>query len=145
MIIWFLILVESLISINFTQRIVARAIQYVFGVTKLLNEIHILCKSHTFSGPIVIRVFQDRNLFRLLREIEVNEIKSPRDIGSSEKEKCLYISDRAEKCVWKSTRENANQHKIIKWLTTDYEPGTLSVSNDGQLLMVNYLVHSLMI
>ena len=117
---------------------------YFFGVTKLRNEIYVLCRS---PSPALneIRVFEDRTPFRLQKEIEIKEILLPWDIVSNEKKKCLYVSDFGQKCVSKITRETNDQHKIIKWLTTDYKPRTLSVSSDGQLLMVNDSSHCLMI
>ena len=110
------------------------------GVTKLRKEIYILC-------PLdhLIRVYEDREPFRLQKDMEIEETKFPRDIGSSEQENCLYVSDNDERCVWKITRETDDQHKIIKWLTTDYKPWTLSVSREGELLMINRSSHSLMI
>ena len=142
----FFILVVCPISINFTQRIEIGGNEYVRGVTKLRNEIYVLCRSiSSSSSNHVIRVFEDRIPFRLQKTIEIKEIKYPRDIGSSEKGNCLYVSDYDEKCVWKITRETDDQHKIIKWLTTDYQPYTLSVSSDGQLLMVNHSSSILMI
>lgn len=61
-------------------------------------------------------------------------IKNPFDIGSSEKVNCVYISDFDEKCVWKIT---ADKYKIIKWLTIDFKPSTLSVTSEGQLLLTS--------
>ena len=130
------ILVVCPISINFTQRIEIGRNEDVRGVTKLRNEIYVLCASSPSSSD-VIRVFEDRIPFLLQKTIEVKEIKYPRGIGSTDKGNCLYVCDSEEKCVWKMTRETDDQHKIIKWLTTDYEPYTLSVSSDGQLLVVN--------
>jgi len=137
----------SLISINFTQRIERRRANTLGGVTKLRNEIYVLCESNSSSAlnVCVIRVFQDRTPFHLQKEIEIKGIQIAGDIGSSEKENCLYISDLRDYCVWKITRETGNHHKSICWLTTDYEPRTLSVSSDGQLLMFNDSSHSLMI
>src|SRR6218665_4166369 len=80
-----------------------------------------------------------------MKNIEIEDMKYLYDIGSSEKENCLYVSDYVDKCVWKITIETVDQHKIIKWLTIDYEPRTLSVSRDGELLMINHSSHSLMI
>src|SRR5688572_8531879 len=99
------------------------------GLTKLRNEIYILCESSVF-------VFEVRTPFRLRRKIEIEEIKYPYDIGSSEKENCLYVSDHGENCIWKITREGDDHYNIIKWLTTDYDPLPLSVSSNGQLLVV---------
>lgn len=121
---------------------------HVYGTTKLRNEIYVLCRCH---APVshMIYVFEDRNPFRLRKKIEINQIKSPEDIVSSEKENCLYVSDSAKRYVWKVTREIHSQISILlgidhmpgttehyyRPLTTDYYPPTLSVSSNNQLLV----------
>jgi len=117
----------------------------VRGVTKLRNEIYVLCGVY-YSAPNVIRVFEDRNPFCLQNEIEIKQIISLDDIGSNENENCLYVCDILKQCVWKVIRGiRGDQYEIIKWLITDYEPRTLSVSSGGQLLMINSSSHRLMI
>src|SRR6218665_2576260 len=136
----FFILVVRGITINFTQRIDMQLSRRARGITKLRNEIYVLCPLDR-----LIRLYEDRYPFRLKKDMEIEETKFPFHIVSSEKENCLYVSDIREKCVWKITRETDDQHKIIKWLTTDYKPWTLSVSSDNELLMINDSSHSLMI
>src|SRR6218665_2443642 len=117
------ILVVRPITIDVTQRIEMSENQEIWGVTKLRNEIYILSEAR--DGVLSrIRVFNDRYPFRLQREIKAEEISISTDIGSSEKENCLYVSDHKEECVWKITRETDDTHKIIKWLTTYYKPRT---------------------
>lgn len=130
-------------SINLTQRVDIRENEYVHGVSKLGNEIFVLC--YVSFVPCVIRVFEDRNPFRFQRNIKLEKINGAFDVGASEKQNCLYVSDYLENCVWKITREIGDQHKILKWLKTDYKPMTLSVNSDGQLLMVNRKSSSLVI
>src|SRR6218665_1235339 len=116
----------------------------IWGVTKLRNEIYILLEAR--DGVLSrIRGFNDRYPFRLQTEIKAEEINGQSDIGSSENENCLYVSEFVERCVWKITRETDDTHKIIKWLTTDYKPWRLSVSRDGELLLINDLSPHLMI
>ena len=135
------VLVLCPFRINFTQKFRTNEIEEVHGVTKLQHEIYVLYKKD------VILVFDDQRSFNLQRKIEINEMGSPWDIGANEKDNCLYISDYSERCIWKITKETDEQHKIIKWLDTSYycTPEALSVSNDGQLLMINDSAHSLMI
>ena len=145
----YFILVEYPIFINLSETIqiqgnVLDDFIYLRGVTKLRNEIFILCLI-AFKVPHVIGVIEDRRPFRFQRNIEIKTIKEPSDIGSCEKENCLYVSDFKEKCVWKITRTTDYEHTIIKWLATDYQPRTLSVSSGGQLLMVNDSLSTLMI
>lgn len=99
------------------------------------NEIYVLCR--TVNPKYVIGVFENRNRFERQRKIPLTDVGSCTDIGSCEKENCLYISDSTRRCIWKLTGGTDDEHKIIKWLTTDYQPMTLSVSTGGQLLMVN--------
>src|SRR6218665_454982 len=136
----FFILVVRGITINFTQKIDMQLSGVAFGITKLRNEIYVL--SHRNH---LIRVYEDREPFRLKKDMEIEEIKSPTYIVASEMENCVYVNDYKENCVWKITRETDDQHKIIKWLRTDYSPRTLSVSKDGELLIINQSSQSLMI
>src|SRR6218665_3782546 len=137
------ILVVRPITIDVTQRIEMPENSGIRGVTKLRNEIYILFLSRIIlleaRDRVLSRIrgFNDRYPFRLQTEIKAEEINDPSDIVSSEKENCLYVSDYIQRCVWKITRETDDTHKIIKWLTTDYEPRTMSVSRDGGLLMLN--------
>src|SRR6218665_3850027 len=126
------------ICIELTERLEIPVNEGVIGVTKLRNEIYILCRSR-------IHVFEDRTPFCLQQEIEIKTITSVFDIGSCKKEYCLYISNFIDRCVWKIKIETDYKHKIFKWLITGYNPRTLSVSSDGQLMMVNNLSSSLMI
>jgi len=138
------IIVVCPISVNFSQRIEIPRNERVYGVTKLRSEIFVLCRLSSPS-PTVIRVHEDRNPFRCQRNITMDRIKGPFDIGSSEKNNCLYVCDAWEKCVWKITRKTHDQYNIVKWVNTYYDPYTLSVSINGQLLMVNWAPNILMI
>lgn len=117
----------------------------VNGVAKLKDRIYVIPQRATDSGAevsSVICVFEAGNLFRLLEKIEFKEIRNPRDIGSSEKDDCLYVIDSWIKCIWKvmdGDTEERCKWKVIKWLEfgEDFHPWTLSVSNDGHLLMLS--------
>ena len=117
---------------------VDRSVSY--GITKLQNEIYVLWPSSN-----VISVYEDRYPFRSKKNIEMKYIQCPFGIGSSGKDRCLYVSDSYKSCIWKITRETDDQHKIIKWLTTDYTPDVRSVSSDGHVLMIKDSSHRLMI
>lgn len=96
------------------------------GITKLSNIIYVLFK------PTIIQLFTDENPFILQSEINIAEIEDPYDILSSEKEQCLYISDYGYKCVWKMM---TTDHRVIKWLEGIEDVSTLSISNDGLVLI----------
>jgi|SRR6218665_56235 len=106
-------------------------------MTKLRNKIYILCtlgfpsaSTHASSTPHSIRVFEDQNYFRFEKKIEISEIYDPADIGSSENENCLYVSERVKTCVWKITTEEGDDNKIRKWLIGDNAPIKLAVCSD---------------
>src|SRR6218665_1426547 len=114
--------------------------EFAHAVTKLRNQIYVLCRS-------VIHVFEDRNTFCLQKEIDITKVRFPVDMDSSEKNGCLYVSDDAETltCVWKVTRDTDDAQTVIKWLETDFPARALSVSSGDQLLIVNGPASSLMI
>jgi hypothetical protein len=125
------------ISINFGQRIEMPGDEYVYGVSKLRNRIYVLSQP-SFDASKVIRVFENRNPFRLQKEIEIEHLRCPVDIVSCEQQNCLYVSDYGLKYVWKITREKDGRHNIVKFILTGNEPFTLSVSSgDGHLLKVS--------
>lgn len=119
----------------------------VIGVTKVKNEFYCLDK---YSK--ILKIFDDRHPFVLLRNFQLNEVKEACDIVSNEKESALYILDipwNFRVCVWKirGSKQNskANQGEI-KWLelTDDFQPFRMSVSKSGQLLMANKELSSIL-
>ena len=134
------------IFVNFTERIDTGRNRSVCGVTKLGNEIYVLCRSLFTPDQNVICVFEERNSFRLRKKIKIREIICPFDIGSSEKETRLYVSDYGEEnCVWKVILEANGKHEIMKWVNVVNQALTLSVCTDGRLLMVSSLSSMMMI
>ena len=106
----------------------ASSVSEINGVTKLENKIYVLC-----YRPNSIRVFEDKIPFHLLHKIKIKDVKNPYDIGSSERSKCLYVSDEGNRCIWKIT---ADDHRLTKLVTNIGEPFTLSVSSDDYLLIL---------
>ena len=124
------------ISIKLSERIDVGRNEVVMGVTKLRIEIYVLYQHSTYSQNLhVIRVFEDQSPFRLQRKIDIKDIKQPHDIGSNDKENCLFVFRMHYSCVYKITRETDGQHKIIKLLKTDEILFPMSVSSDGQLII----------
>src|SRR6218665_2179114 len=103
----------------------------VHGVTKLRNEIYVLGQQRIF-------VFEDRSPFHRQREIYLR-METPSDIVSSEMENCLYVSDSWSR-LWKITRQVHvdDQYKVTECLKTNKHPLTMSVSSDGQLLIISF-------
>jgi len=118
----------------------------VRGVTKLRNEIYVLHGQFSYTTPPPgICVYEDRHPFRLQRKIKIEEILNPTNIGSSEKENCLFVHDIYDRNVWKITREMDGQHKIVKLLKDDYKSVIMSALSDGRLLLFCHTEFSLKI
>ena len=112
----------------------------VKGVTILRQEICVLCLNKATS-PHAIRVFQNRNPFPLIANIDIGLVKDPVDIGSSDDENFFFVIDSKEKCVWKVERQTGDYHKFLQLPFIHFFrwPSTLSVSCDGkQLLMLTH-------
>lgn len=120
----------------------------VRGITKLRNRLYILClrKSGLASSsyPIcsVLNVFESKNPHTFLKKIELNEITFPTDIVSNESENALFISAYVGKdrpCVGKIRQHDDFKQNAILWLNLgpEFRPLSLSISPDGQLVMVS--------
>lgn len=103
----------------------------IVGVTKLQNTILVISR----APETVIQVFKDQNPFCLQKTIEQSEILWPEDIVSSEKQGCVYISDKESKCIWKIRSKTDHHYEVTNWCNAGF-PFTMSVSSDGQLAMV---------
>src|SRR5688572_8609749 len=86
-----------------------------------------------FDGGIMICIFEDRNPFQVYKNVQLREISDFQHVVSSDKFKCLYISEWQKKCIWKL---NADDCRVSQWLPIVSGPITLSVSNDGHLLLL---------
>src|SRR6218665_3462800 len=116
-------------TVTFIERIDVSENDYedVRGLTKLRNEIYVL-------GQSLFLVFEDRTPFLFRRKIEFKETLCPYEIGSSEKENCLYVADQEANCIWKIT--GGDQYNTSKWLTTDSAPLNMSLSSKDQLMVI---------
>jgi len=102
-------------------------------VTKLKNRIYAVYE----SPGCEMRVYEDQTPFHLVMEMNLYEIAGPHDLASCNREDCLYVTDSYGQNVWK-IRRNMNDNSFVtdKWLPSKGLPYTLSVNDDGQLLMV---------
>lgn len=110
------------------------------GVTKLRNKIYVLCRADSKTSSSSVSIFDDQFPFELQGNVKFQEIAIPLDINSNQKENCLYVLDQREKCIWKIMADDGGHgHKIIRWMNfeKDFEVYSISVSSDGQLLMVS--------
>lgn len=99
------------------------------GITNVEDKIYVLADT-----PDIIKVYEDRNDFRFIEDIALNETGFLYDIVYNNNSKCVYISDRATKCIWAMT--TTPEHRLTKWLTNVNGPYSLSMTNDGQLMIV---------
>lgn len=99
-----------------------------YGIAKLDESICVLG-----SEPKVILLYSDKLPFQLEEEILIEEIQSPHSIVSFRNSKRLYVTDKAQKCIWKINR--ASQH-VGKWLLDIDNPFTMSLSNDNRMLVL---------
>src|SRR6218665_812240 len=103
-----------------------------------------VCRS-PYKSPTELSAFEDRIPFRLKKKMKTNQFEDPVDMLACEKESCLYVLDSNGQCVWKIGIETEKQKETIKWMTLDYVPWSMSVSSDGELLIVNKSSSILMI
>lgn len=99
------------------------------GITNVEDKIYVLADT-----PDIIKVYEDRNDFRFIEDIALNETGFLYDIVYNNNSKCVYISDRTTKCIWAMT--TTPEHRLTKWLTNVNGPYSLSMTNDGQLMIV---------
>lgn len=119
----------------------------MYGVTKLMQRIFVICRgifsSYSLPSP-TLYVFEDEDPFHLVDQIDLNEISCPLDIASSAKDNCLYVLDswtEGNNCLWKIQEENGEwKRDVTRWLELEegFRPATLSVSNDGLVLVVGW-------
>lgn len=133
--------------IQFTSRLDLEEKCLVYGVTKLMQRIHVICRgifsSCSLPSPILY-VFEDDDPFRLVDQVDLNEVSCPLDIASSAEENCLYVLDswtEGNNCLWKIEESGEGRNNVVtRWLEFDEEgfrPATLSVSGDGLVLVVS--------
>ena len=101
------------------------------GIAKVEDNIYVL--DYT---PNRIRVYENQIDFRFIRDITLSGTHYPNDIIYSDKSKNVYISDSEDKCVWVMT--TTEEHRLTKWLNNVTFPNTLSLSNEGHLLVLRH-------
>lgn len=105
-----------------------RPAQIPAGITKVEDSIYVL----RMSG---IDVYEDQHNFSFIKRIDLSETTDPCDIVYSNKSKSVYISGyRFENIIWVMT--TTGEHRQTRWLTGVTWPYTLSLSNDGNLMVL---------
>lgn len=106
MILYYILVTTCPILVNFTQQINVGKSKYVRGVTVLRDNIYVLRR----PSAKLINVFPARNSSQPQMQMEIPGVESPVDVGSIEKENCVYVSDFLEKCIkLQETRINDQQ------------------------------------
>ena len=103
-----------------------------YGITTVEDKLYVMG-----NGPDGIRrtkVYDDGIDFRFIKDIVMNNTTWPFDIVYSHKSKCIYISDREERGIWMMT--TTDEPQTTKWLPDVHQPFTLSLSNEGHLLVL---------
>jgi hypothetical protein len=85
-----------------------------------------------YSRPYRIDVYENENNFHFIRSIPLN-IEWPYGIVYSNKSKCVYIADRSC-CIW--MMPTTGEHRLTKWLIGLTSPYRISLSNEGNLLLL---------
>lgn len=100
----------------------------VVGVTILDTLMYV-----AHHGLNVISVYKTAPTFKHMKEITVDGLSEPFDMAACPLNRCLYITDSENKCVWKV---QAADGKATKWMENIFDPFTISVSSKGNVLMV---------
>ena len=89
----------------------------VYVMHKVSNRIHV----YNISKP-----------FSILEWFTVKDFKSPHDVAACAISNCLYVTDLETRCIWKIV---PSDRQATRWLSNLEEPFTLSVSNDGRVIV----------
>jgi len=108
----------------------------VWGVTQLHDVVYIVC-----DGSSTISRFNARTHQRLT-DIDVKDLRDPRDIVACERTSQIYVADHFE-CIW---RVSSDGEDIKRWLpkspSDTFRPWTLSVTST-RLLVTSLDTHQL--
>lgn len=103
------------------------------GLTTLEGTIYVLSAS-----PKTIFAINDQEPFSTERRFEINEIRKPCDMAAIAQPKCLYVTDKDNRCVWQITlRDSA----VRRWLDGVCEPFSISTSSEGNHLLILNRLH----
>jgi DNA-binding beta-propeller fold protein YncE len=106
--------------------------------TCLFDKIYI-----SLCGSYVITVHEACQPYNRLRQCDISvkdvntnvKLDDPQHIAACELTGCLYVTDQGNKCIWRVAVKNSNRVDRLTY-TVDW-PYTLSVTQDGRLLIVN--------
>jgi len=110
-------------------------IQGVAWLDDAMSKIYAVCRNWN-----TINVFHALPPYEQLRGIHVSGLKEPTDIVACNTNRLLYVSDRAERCVWQVTTGGKTDLHLLLWTPTKRKasavlPVSLSVRL-GRLIVV---------
>lgn len=103
----------------------------VTGIKRLQHFIYIICRQDSDESIKSIRVYDDTLPFDLLYLILIEEVNRAEQFVADATLNCFYILD--SPCIWKFT---IRDQKLTKWLSDLVDPISLTVSTDGQLVVL---------
>lgn len=104
---------------------------YHGGITIAEDRIYLLQ-----TWPEMISVLKDRDDFSLIQEITLNGTTYSNAIVYSNRSKSVYVNDPTCRCIWAIT--TTDEHRQTRWLADVPWITGLSLSNDGNLLVLRY-------
>lgn len=115
-----------------SQDIVTIGKRQAFGIAIIQAKICLLCLS-----PNAIIVYKEEDLTNPCDELFLDDVVTPMDMAHSKESNCLYITDKSTSSVWRIAFPSSSDNKVHRWLdSAAADPFTLSVTNDGRLVMV---------
>lgn len=109
-----------------------RVICVISGAIRHDGHLYILRRHMRYTIPSM-RIYEDTPPFDLIMLTTVEEVNQFRYFGFDAASSCFYILNSASSCIWKFTIED---HKLTKWLCNLVQPISLTVSTDGQVVVL---------
>lgn len=122
------------VAVNLIKRLCF--LSAILGTTKLHKKIYVLYGVNDSRDRYVntIDVFEDEHPFQLVKKVEMKDIiRNCREIVSTDKLNCLFVSDTWNRCILKVS---VDDYQVTVWLSKVSESFTLSMSSDGHLLVL---------
>lgn len=98
-----------------------------FQMAKLEDKVYVL-----YKAPNRIHVYNISKPYSILEEFSVKHLQSPCDVAACATSNCLYVTDQETRCIWKIVPRD---RQVTRWLSDLGEPFTVSVSNDGGVII----------
>ena len=104
----------------------------VIGVTQLHDVVYIVCE----RSSTILRF--NATTHERLTDMDVKDLKHPRDIVACEQTSQLYVSDSCREGVWRVSADGADIKRWWPKSSTDFRPTSLSVTSTRLLLVTSF-------